>query len=299
MSATTNPLGVHARTLSRDWTREGAELAVRRTLNAGFDFLEIPAPVVGELDAVATRRLLEFNDLDATVSLALTPEQDINSTDEASSRRGEEALISAVRFAAAIGATYVGGVTFSQLGRYRSLPTAPARRNALAVLGRVARLAAEDGVTVGVEYVNRYESNLLNTAEQTVAFLDELDEPNAVLHLDTFHANSEDPSVAAAVETAGHRLAYIHASESHRGALGSGSLDWNGFFEALQRIGYRGPITFESFSPTVVSPEMTVEVGLWRAPWTSADAVATDARTFLSLHLAALRGLATTSIGTP
>ncbi len=293
-----NPLGVHARTLSRDWSEEGAALALRRTLNAGFDFIEIPAPSEGELDGRATRRLLRFNGLDATVSLALTPQQDINSTDEASSRRGEAALTAAVRFAAEIGATYVGGVTFSQLGRYRTLPEPAARRNSMEVLRRVAQSAAADGITLGVEYVNRYESNLLNTAAQTVEFLDELGAPDVRLHLDTFHSNSEDPSVSAAVDTAGARLVYIHASESHRGALGSGSLDWTGFFQALRRNRYQGPITFESFSPSVVSQEMTVEVGLWRTPWTSADAVATDARTFLSLHLAALRGPAPL-IGTP
>lgn len=284
--ARSNLIGAHARTLSADWTRRGATLAVERALEAGFDLIEVPAPTEGELSAEDTRRLLDSTGLAVSVSLALRPEQDINSTDDGRCRAGEDALGAAVQFAASVGARYVGGVTFSKLARYDRMPSVEARANSIHVLQRVARRAAADGIELGVEYVNRYESNLLNTAVQTVAFLDELAAPNVGLHLDTYHANSEDPSLRAAVTTAGSRLKYIHAAENHRGALGTGSLDWDGLFAALREHDYLGPITFESFSPAVVSEAMAIEVGLWRSEWEDVQVTATAARRFLAGLLA-------------
>jgi hypothetical protein len=55
----------------------------------------------------------------------------------------------------------------------------------------------------------------------------------------------------------GDRLGYVHIGENHRGYLGSGHLDLQGFFHALADIRYTGPITFESFSSAVVSATLS------------------------------------------
>lgn len=56
------------------------------------------------------------------------------------------------------------GILYSALGKYDAPPTREGRANAVAALKRVARRAADGGVTLGLEVVNRYETNLLNTA---------------------------------------------------------------------------------------------------------------------------------------
>ena len=56
----------------------------------------------------------------------------------------------------------------------------------------------------------------------------------------------------------------MHVGESHRGHLGTGSVDLQGFFHALARSGYSGPITFESFSSRVVSPTLSNTLCVWR-----------------------------------
>ncbi len=61
-------------------------------------------------------------------------------------------------------------------------------------------------VTLGLEVVNRYESNLLNTASQALGMLDEVNAPNVVGHLDTYHMNIEESNFVQPVLACGKRL---------------------------------------------------------------------------------------------
>ncbi|MCS5730132.1 sugar phosphate isomerase/epimerase [Herbiconiux moechotypicola] len=302
-AGTVNPLGVHAGLWTAGWSHDEARFAIEGSAAAGFDLIEIPLIDPRSSDLLLTEALLEANGLDAVVSLALGVDSDINtdvSTPQgaASSARGEQLLLDAVEFARSIGAGYVGGVTFSAMTRYGHPATEAGRANSLAVLSRVAAVAAEAGILIGLEYVNRYESNLLNTAAQTREFIGELEArgaQNVLLHIDTFHVNGEELSQAAAVHDAGSALGYIHASENHRGQLGTGSNDWPGLFSALADTGYIGPITFESFSPAVVSAASRDDIGLWRTLWHDPTAVAAAGARFLRRQLAASDRLLSTT----
>ena len=57
---------------------------------------------------------------------------------------------------------------------------------------------------------------------------------------------------------------YVHIGESHRGYLGTGSVDFPALFRALAAAGYQGPLTFESFSSAVVSPSLSNTLCVWR-----------------------------------
>lgn len=57
---------------------------------------------------------------------------------------------------------------------------------------------------------------------------------------------------------------YVHVGESHRGYLGTGSIDWGSFWQALAKHNYKGPITFESFSSAVVSASLSNTLCVWR-----------------------------------
>ena len=79
----------------------------------------------------------------------------------------------------------------------------------------------------------------------------------------------------------------FHVGESNRGPLGTGAVDFAETFAALDRIGYDGTITFESFSSAVVSPALTRALCIWRETWDDSTELATSAREFVSDHLAA------------
>ncbi|MET0909646.1 MAG: sugar phosphate isomerase/epimerase [Ilumatobacteraceae bacterium] len=280
-----NPIGIHAGVWVGDWSPASAEYAIRESARAGFDLIEIPVRDPRTTDLALTRRLLADHGLDAVVSLALGADHDINTEDATVSARGERLLEDAVTFARGIGATYIGGVLYSKMAKYSSPATTASRNNSLAVLRRVAAKAGDSGIRLGMEYVNRYESNLLNTARQTVDFIHELDADNVLLHIDTFHANLEETGQASAVRDAGDLLGYIHAAENHRGYLGSGSIDWPALLRQLVLSGYAGPITFESFSNDVVTQETADDIGLWRNLWDDPADLARSANLFLRSNL--------------
>ena len=129
--------------------------------------------------------------------------------------------------------------------------------------------------------VNRYETNVLNTAAQASTFVDEIGEPNVKVHLDSYHANIEEESLRRAVLTCGDRLGYVHVGESHRGALGTGTVDFVQLFWGLAEIGYEGPITFESFSSRVASPDLSNTLCVWRDLWDDGETLARDARAYV------------------
>ncbi|ANP74360.1 sugar phosphate isomerase/epimerase family protein [Cryobacterium arcticum] len=282
---TGNLLGIHAGVWVGDWADDSARYAIESSAQAGYDLIEIPAVDPRTTDLALTVRLLEQTGLDAVVSLALDASTDINTEDAEVSAHGERLLSRTVDFARDIGARYIGGVTYSAMVKYTHPATEASRQNSLAVLRRIADKARASGITIGVEYVNRYESNLLNTAAQTVRFIEDLDAENVLLHLDTFHANSEELSLAQAVRDAGALLGYIHASESHRGHLGTGILDFPGLFRQLALSGYTGPITFESFSSAIHPRDTADTIGIWRDPWTDPALAARNAYAFLRAQL--------------
>jgi D-psicose/D-tagatose/L-ribulose 3-epimerase len=147
--------------------------------------------------------------------------------------------------------------------------------------------AAAAGIPIGVEVVNRYETNLLNTARQALAFVEEVGADNLSVHLDTFHMHIEEDGYAAAIEACGSRLGYVHVGESHRGPLGTGSVDFPEVFAALGRVGYQGTVTFESFSSAVASPALTTALCIWRELWDDPMALALAARRFIEEQQAA------------
>ena len=166
-----------------------------------------------------------------------------------------------------LGGRYLVGVLYSVLKKYPGPATARGRADSQDVLRRLAERAAGLGVTIALEVVNRYETNLFNTCSGALAYLDELGDPRIKVHLDTYHMNIEESDLFSPVLDAGDRLGYVHIGESHRGYLGTGTVDFDSFFRALHRIGYAGPITFESFSTAVVNEQLSRSLAVWRNLW--------------------------------
>jgi D-psicose/D-tagatose/L-ribulose 3-epimerase len=282
-----NPLGIHALVWTEGWSEDECRRAVALTKDTGFDLIEIPLLDPSKVDAATTRRVLEEAELGASCSLGLDFDTDVSSSDPAVSARGEELLSRAVDVTSAIGASFLGGVVHSAMGKYLSPPSERGRRNCVEALKRLAGRAERGGVTVGVEAVNRYESNLVNTAEQAVALVEEVAAPNLVVHLDTYHMNIEEANLGDPVRACGDRLGYVHIGESHRGYLGTGTVDFAELFDALAESGYSDPLTFESFSTAVISERFASALAVWRDPWQDGRDLAAHARRFIVDQLSA------------
>ena len=281
-----NKFGVHALVWAGSWGAKECEYAISSTKEAGYDLIELPVFSPDEMDVPAIQKALAAQELEVTCSLGLGFDNDINSEDADSVARGEQTLNDALAVARDIGSTYLGGVIFSALGPYSEMPTQKGRENSQAVITRLAEKAKAAGITVGLEFVNRYESNLLNTSAQTVEYIKETGSDNLVVQLDSYHMNIEENNFRDPVFDAGDLLGYVHIGENHRGYLGQGHVNFPELFKALVDAEYDGIITFESFSSKVVDEDLTTTLRIWRNMWDNSMDLAVQARRYMGEEMA-------------
>jgi D-psicose/D-tagatose/L-ribulose 3-epimerase len=282
-----NLLGVHALVWVGGWSNAQATEAIKNSKEAGYGLIEIPALDPKSIDVAHTSKTLKEFGMKGACSLGLSFDADINNEDNEIAKRGEARLMDALTVVEQLGGDYLGGVVFSALGKYPKPTTPKAFENATNALRRLAQAASQRGITVGLEPVNRYESNLLNTGQQALDMIKNIGEKNVVVHLDVYHMNIEEQDLVSPVLAAGSQLGYVHIGASHRGPLGTGNIDFDAFFGALAKINYTGTITFESFSSAVVSPDLSSTLGIWRNLWTDNKSMAKSAREYMEAKIVA------------
>ena len=282
-----NKLGVHAFVWERGWSRDECARAIAKTAEVGFDLIEVSIMDPRAVDTAFTQAQLEKAGLGATFSFGLDDACDISSNDPARIAAGEAKLNEAVSMARDIGATHVAGILFSAFQKYAVPTTSEGVKRSVEVLRRVAENAARSNITLGLECVNRYETNVLNTASQGVEMCKRIGAPNVKVHLDVYHMNIEESDVQQAILQTGDYLGYFHTGDSHRGYMGSGSIDLAGVFRALVKSGYAGPITFESFSSRVVGQPLEGILGIWRNLWEDSQDLASHALMYTKVQIKA------------
>ncbi len=272
----------HAFVWVGEWTAETGLQAIRGAAAAGIDILEIPLLRPAEFDAALTKRQLADHGVRGAFSLVLPPHAHM----PAHPREALDFLKQALEQVDALGATYLGGVLYANLGTLtRQPPTAAERETCANVLGEIAVDAAHRGITLGLEPVNRYETYLFNTAADTLALMDAIRASNVVLHLDTYHMNIEEQGFRDPIVLAGKRLGYIHLSESDRGLVGKGNVRWDDVFAGLAAADYRGPLVLESFA--AVNPDLIGATCMWRQVPYTGEQLAREGVAFLRAKAAA------------
>jgi sugar phosphate isomerase/epimerase len=121
-------------------------------------------------------------------------------------------------------------------------------------------VAAEYGVRLALEPINRYETTLINTAADGLALIEQVGAPNFGLLLDTFHMNIEEPRLETSIAACGERIFHFHVADSNRWPPGRGHLDFAAILAALRRTQYRGWVSGE-FLP-IPDAATAAEVGI-------------------------------------
>jgi D-psicose/D-tagatose/L-ribulose 3-epimerase len=280
-------IGCHGLVFTGLFDSAGVDKAARMTAEAGYNLLELPLLDPYSFDVEAAKKSLAPFNLAISSSMGHSLDSDISSEDSDAVKAGEDKLNKILEILHELESGYLAGVIYSALNKYQQPATVKGRQNSFEVLRRVAERAEGLGIQLGLEIVNRYETNIMNTARQGLAYLKDLDHPNVGIHLDTYHMNIEESDMVQPVLDCADKLVYVHIGESHRGYLGSGNVDFENFYKALNRIGYKGPMTFESFSSTVVSPELSSMLGIWRNLWDDSADLALHAYNFMQGKLRA------------
>ena len=253
-----------------------------RVAELGFDGVELPLEDAGHLDPARTADVLAEHGLRAWVVGAMAPGRDLVDTSAEVVAATQDYLRACVDLAVAVGSPTVCGPFYAQAGRVFAV--AGERRQATyaewrANLAPVAGYAADRGVWLGIEPLNRYETSVINTVDQALEALGPLLDEGAGLALDTYHLNIEERSSAAAIRAAGAHLRHLQVCGNDRGAPGHDQTDWLAIRDALAEVGYPGAVTIESFTPD--NAAIAVAASIWRPLAASPDALAGDGLDFL------------------
>lgn len=207
----------------------------------GYDGMELMGDLMAHRPE-AIRRICR----DAGLSvLSLTPENvDLAHPDAATRNAALDYYRRLMDFAHEVSCPLVS--CHGAVGRVRAIATQEQEyAYLLEGVAALAPLAADAGIRIAMEVLNRYESHLLNTAAQAVEFVRAVGHPSVGILLDAYHMNIEEANPAQAVERAGERLFLFHVADSNRAGLGLGHTDFPALAAALDRIGYAGDIIVE------------------------------------------------------
>ncbi len=114
-------------------------------------------------------------------------------------------------------------------------------------LEEVLPLAESLGNKIVLEPQTRYIGDLLNTIEETVAFIRTFDTVSLTFEADFHHQQLEEHSLVAALvegQLSG-LMSYVQLSDSTRHAPGTGSFNWIDLMATLRACGYDGWLAME------------------------------------------------------
>jgi D-psicose/D-tagatose/L-ribulose 3-epimerase len=241
----------------------------------GFDLIEICVEDPETIGAEKIRRRLEQVGLGVTICGAFGPSRDMSSDDPAIRDNAMLYSRQCIDIAVDLGSDIFVGPIYAGVGNTRLLDAAARRRQwrySVESLSRVADHAAERGVKLALEPLNRFETDLVNTVEQGLRLVADVAHDHVGLLIDTFHMNIEEKSIPEAIRRAGKHIFEFHACSSDRGTPGEDHLPWPDIAAALRSAGYDGSLVIEAFTPSI--KEIAKAVSLWRPLAESEDALA-------------------------
>lgn len=226
------------------WTLgiDDLELLLDKVVELGFDGVQINE--LWEHDSPAT--ILEALESRGLTLMAVDAQRIAPQTGEAPDvAQGIDAYRQVIDHAAELGAPVVTLPMLSLWVRGHASPF-----DALADACReLADYAGERNMQLVYEVVNRDEVPMIHTAEEGKRLVDQVARDNLGLILDSYHMHFEESDPIAAIEASRDTLAIYHVSDSTRGGIGSGAVDFEAQFQALERIGFRGPVIMECLPP--------------------------------------------------
>jgi D-psicose/D-tagatose/L-ribulose 3-epimerase len=254
----------------------------------GYDAVEIPVEDPSLIDLDLVKKALADEGLNPIICGAFGPSRDLTHDDPAFHQTCFTYLDSCLEIASELGAGFVAGPMYSAVGKARLV--APEQRKvewdrAVSNLRKVCRRAGEFGLDLAIETLNRFETDLINTSEELMRLINDINEPQAKAVLDGFHLNIEEPDLESAIRRVGDKLIHVQVSENYRGTPGTGQTNWAAWKRGLEAIDYRGTISIESFTPQV--KELAGAVCIWKPLVPSQDVFAKDGLEFLKKWAAA------------
>jgi D-psicose/D-tagatose/L-ribulose 3-epimerase len=248
----------------------------------GFDAVEIPVEDPTLIDGEIVKQALKENGLKAFVCGAFGPTKDLTHDDPSVHKNAFQYIENCFDLCDLWEVGFLAGPMYSSVGKARMV--SPEQRKiewhrAVTNIGKVSKIAKNHGKQIAIEPLNRFESDLINTAEDVMRLVTDVNHANAKVLLDSFHMTIEEKNIREAIKTVGDKLIHVQISENHRGIPGTGLTPWNDFKMGLEDINYKGAIVIESFTPE--NKELAGAVCIWKSLAESQDTFASESIKFL------------------
>lgn len=247
-----NQLGIFMNFWEKNWIADHAKY-IRKAAKLGYNILEFQAQALLEMSderILELKKIADAEGIRLTYSLGLDPAYDVSSLDETMRMGGVKYLQNIIKKMELAGGDLLSGVSYAGWGTPGVVMNdkTPYWNQSVKSMKEIIKTAEACGVTYCVEAVNRFETCIINTAAEALAYIEEIDSPNIGVLLDTYHMNIEENNIGDAIRLVGaDRMKNFHTGENNRTAPGRGHLDWDEIFGALAEIGYKGPIVSEPF----------------------------------------------------
>lgn len=134
-------------------------------------------------------------------------------------------------------------------------------KRAIPILSELCRFAADNGVQLVLEPLNRYSTPYCSAARDAIAIIKQVNSESLGILLDTFHMNIEEDSFDDAILMTGMALKHTHFADNNRKMPGFAHIDFTTIVRSLHDIGYNGYICFE---PNIADKnyEQAIKTGL-------------------------------------
>lgn len=234
---------------SKDWEGNDYPAKIERARKCGLDILEV---FYSRILTMSSREIAEINAAQKDNGIEIYalggfgPEQDVSSLDESVRRKAVESAKELIRAVSKLNIHNFSGINYGQWCGL-SDPENKARRfeKAAQSLGEIGRFAADYDLSWNMEVVNRFESYLVNTAEEGRALAEASGSGNINILLDIFHGMLEEDDLAQAVRTAGNRLGHYHVGSNNRKLPRPSFQPWKEIAAAMKEVGYNKSISIE------------------------------------------------------
>lgn len=250
--------------------------------NMGYDVVEIPVEYPDLIDGRKVKHALKENGLEAVVCGAFGPSRDLTNDDPEVHKHCFDYISKCFNLCLAWDARFLAGPMYSSVGKARMVPAEQRKiewDRAVKNLYKVCQAAGEKGLMIALEPLNRFETDLVNTASDVMTLVKDINHPAAGVLLDGFHMSIEEKDMEQAIATAGHKLIHVQVSENYRGIPGTGQTPWASIRKGLEKIGYNGTVSIESFTPEI--KELAGAVCIWKNLAESQDDFASEGIAFL------------------
>ncbi|MCC7423218.1 MAG: sugar phosphate isomerase/epimerase [Planctomycetaceae bacterium] len=246
----------------------------------GYDGVELPVFEMDTKRFAALGKKLDDIGLQRTAVTVCTSDENPISDSPQKRQAGLDRLKRAIDVCQTVKATHLCGPIHSALGEFSGNgPTKAEWEHGKEILAKAADHAKQAGVTLVLEYLNRFECYFLNSAADCSRFCREVNHPSLKMMYDTFHANIEEKCIADAIKSCVDQMVHVHISENDRSTPGEGHVEWEKTFKTLKEVKYDGWMVVEAFG--LALPALAAATKIWRRMFPDEGYLAKNALQFM------------------